>query len=226
MSYPGGKGNCFHHIINQMPPHDLYVEPFLGGGSVFLNKRPAAMSLISDVDPDVVASFRSSNVINAGSVVLSCSPASSALASLQATISTVVYLDSPYVHSTRADKNLYRFEMTDSGHAAILGVARSLPCMILISGYRSALYDSILHDWRRVDFYNQTRNGRVLESLWCNFPEPEALHDYALLGSNARAREIIIRQQRRWKARLDALPNLERMAMLAILNDSGSTSGT
>ena len=41
MTYPGGKGQCFPHIINQMPPHQVYIETHLGGGSVLANKKPA-----------------------------------------------------------------------------------------------------------------------------------------------------------------------------------------
>jgi hypothetical protein len=34
MTYPGGKGGAgvYQMIINQIPPHRVYIEPFLGGG--------------------------------------------------------------------------------------------------------------------------------------------------------------------------------------------------
>ncbi len=41
MSYPGGKGHAFTHVINQMPPHQVYIETHLGGASVLANKKPA-----------------------------------------------------------------------------------------------------------------------------------------------------------------------------------------
>lgn len=56
-NYPGGKGNTYQQIINLMPPHRIYVEPFLGGGSVMLNKRPAAVNIGLDVDTVVVAEW-------------------------------------------------------------------------------------------------------------------------------------------------------------------------
>jgi len=33
MGYAGGKGRdgVYQAIINQMPPHGVYIEPFLGG---------------------------------------------------------------------------------------------------------------------------------------------------------------------------------------------------
>ena len=32
MAYDGGKGAMYHKIINRIPPHRVYIEPFLGGG--------------------------------------------------------------------------------------------------------------------------------------------------------------------------------------------------
>jgi DNA adenine methylase len=34
MAYDGGKGNLYQKIINLVPPHRVYIEPFLGGGAV------------------------------------------------------------------------------------------------------------------------------------------------------------------------------------------------
>lgn len=36
----GGKGRVFRQLISLMPPHEVYIEPFLGGGSVMLHKKP------------------------------------------------------------------------------------------------------------------------------------------------------------------------------------------
>ena len=45
MRYPGGKGKCYQHIINVLPPHPTYIETHLGGGAVLLHKKPARMSV-------------------------------------------------------------------------------------------------------------------------------------------------------------------------------------
>lgn len=59
MTYPGGKAGAgvYQAIINQIPPHRLYVEPFLGDGAVLRHKRPAARSVGVEIDRDVAAAF-------------------------------------------------------------------------------------------------------------------------------------------------------------------------
>jgi site-specific DNA-adenine methylase len=41
-SYPGGKAGAgvAQRLINLMPTHAVYIEPFLGHGAVLLHKRP------------------------------------------------------------------------------------------------------------------------------------------------------------------------------------------
>ena len=52
MAYPGGKAGAgvYQRIINQIPPHDVYIEPFLGDGAVLRRKRPASVSIGVDAD--------------------------------------------------------------------------------------------------------------------------------------------------------------------------------
>lgn len=53
-TYPGGKEACRHKLINLMPPHRIYVEPFLGGGAIMRNKRPAELNIGVEVNEDVL----------------------------------------------------------------------------------------------------------------------------------------------------------------------------
>lgn len=46
----GGKNYLARRIIGRFPSHRVYVEPFLGGGSVLLNKTPAAREVVGDLD--------------------------------------------------------------------------------------------------------------------------------------------------------------------------------
>jgi len=55
------------------------------------------------------------------------------------------------------------------------------------------------------------------ECLWCNFPEPTALHDYRYLGRGFRERERITRKRAGWLTRLSKLPVLERAGLVSAL---------
>lgn len=85
---------------------------------------------------------------------------------------TVFYLDPPYVHSSRGDRHAYGYEMTDRDHEELAGVLHAIRGRAILSGYRTALYDDLYADWRRVDAPEKTchsvRTPRR-ESLWLNF---------------------------------------------------------
>lgn len=56
-AYPGGKTYLAPHIVDQIPSHECYVEPFCGSASVLLNKPRSRVEVINDVDGDVVQFF-------------------------------------------------------------------------------------------------------------------------------------------------------------------------
>jgi len=137
----------------------------------------------------------------------------------------LVYCDPPYLHSTRRDPCLYRYEMTDDQHEALLVVLLRLPCLVCISGYWSALYADTLRTWRVCSFQAQTRRGVVTAYLWCNYPAPTALHDYRYLGNDFRERERIKRMKARWVKRLEKMPLLQRQALQAALAQVDNGTG-
>ncbi len=57
LKYPGAKNSLAPWIIQHLPAHVHYVEPFLGSAGVFLNKQPSAHEVINDLDGDVVNLF-------------------------------------------------------------------------------------------------------------------------------------------------------------------------
>jgi hypothetical protein len=110
--------------------------------------------------------------------------------------------------------------MSDDDHLDLLAVLKSLPCMVMISGYWSELYERELQDWRSISYQTMTRGGfPATEWLWMNYPEPFELHDYSFLGENFRERERIKRKKARWTERLKSMPALERFAILSMLQE-------
>jgi len=49
----GGKFYSRKKIIQVIPEHDTYVEPFVGGGSIFYGKNPSKIEVINDLDTEV-----------------------------------------------------------------------------------------------------------------------------------------------------------------------------
>lgn len=81
----------------------------------------------------------------------------------------LLYLDPPYVLSTRSGKN-YRHEMTDEEHEELLRVITNHKAKIMISGYHSALYDKYLKDWHREEITTFAEHARPrTEVLWMNY---------------------------------------------------------
>lgn len=58
LHYPGSKWSLANWIIDHMPPHQTYLEPFFGSGAVFFNKPPSPLETINDIDGDVANLFR------------------------------------------------------------------------------------------------------------------------------------------------------------------------
>jgi DNA adenine methylase len=55
MGHLGGKSRLAKRIVNMFPPNvDIYVEPFIGAGSVYLRKQPSKTEVISDTDRTII----------------------------------------------------------------------------------------------------------------------------------------------------------------------------
>lgn len=96
---------------------------------------------------------------------------------------TMVYVDPPYVASTRKG-DAYLHELNDDGHrrfAVACHGAVERGARVAVSGYPSALYDTLYAGWRRVDTdvaLRGTRNAsgmRCTESLWMSYPASEEI---------------------------------------------------
>lgn len=229
MAYDGGKGGpgVWQWIINQLPPHKLYIEAFLGDGAVLRHKRPAERSIGIEINPAVVAERWQHHGLPGCSVI--CGDALHWL-DREWPADTLVYLDPPYLMSTRSSqRQLYQYELAERAeHLELLRLTKRLRCMVAISGYHSQLYVEQLAHWRTSSFWTVNRAGkRVQEWLWMNYPAPLELHDYRFLGKDFRERERIKRKKQRWTEKLRTMPDLERYALMeaiAALRSSSASS--
>src|SRR6266566_7990279 len=52
--YPGGKFYATKFVLEHIPDHDYYIEPFAGGASIFFAKRKARQNSLNDLDGDLI----------------------------------------------------------------------------------------------------------------------------------------------------------------------------
>ena len=54
LSYYGGKQKLVSKILPIIPDHNLYCEPFVGGGAVFWTKPPSSVEVINDTNRELI----------------------------------------------------------------------------------------------------------------------------------------------------------------------------
>lgn len=219
-SYFGGKGaaGVVHRIINQIPYHQTFVSGFLGKCAIMKWKRPAARMIGFDLDAAVIAEWR-----EAAGVEIKLFRADFIAFWPEELLyqDTFLYLDPPYLLSTRTSGPQYKHELTEADHRVLLTKAKKLPCMVAISCYDSDLYRQELAGWRKIQFPSQTRKGTRLETLYMNYPEPtpNQLHDPRFLGSGFRAREKGKRRIETVKNKITRLTLEEKARLLEWLDN-------
>ena len=258
LKWHGGKHYLAAKIIELMPGHTHYVEPYFGGGVVLLEKDPVGVSeVVNDLSRDLMnfwgvlqsvrafACFKrlveavpfsqvewemaskpaSDKIDRAVRFFVRCRQSRAGKFDEFATLSrnrtrrgmneqasawltaveglpqvharlkrvvilnqpaldvirkqdgpdTLFYLDPPYLHETRKSKDDYAYEMSEDDHLELLDFINSVDGKVIISGYRSALYDSELREWNRKEFDlpNNAAGGkskrRMTECVWMNY---------------------------------------------------------
>ncbi len=277
MRYHGGKWRIAPWIIEQMPRHCVYVEPFGGSASVLLRKNRIAAEVYNDLDHAVVNVFRvlqdpvqanqlrrrlyfttfsraefnrcyepATDSVDAaakaivlsffgfgtdsitrtnrtgfrarlsderalpsqhwrnwsegfdsyidrlrGVTIESC-PAVEVIQRYDAA-DALFYCDPPYVISTRSSmrgkvigSHGYRHELLDDDHEALAEQLHGLKGMVLLSGYRSVLYDSLYAGWKRIERVVRVHSSAErTECLWLS-PKAVARSEQISLGLTFR----------------------------------------
>jgi len=218
-SYFGGKGGCFRHLINQIPPIDTLYVPFAGHCAIARNISPPREVWLNDLDPAVAhwwmklpAGWKVTNRCGIECLEDLARDSRRVVGRLE---KCLIYIDPPYLHETLKAESRYRFKMSVDDHVRLLAIAKELPCQIMISGYSSKLYSRELRDWRHFDFPSMTHGGQATEHVWCNYTQPTELQDYRYLGENKRERFKLDRRRRNLIGKLKRLKPIERNALLA-----------
>jgi len=88
---------------------------------------------------------------------------------------TLMYLDPPYLPSTRTSPNVYENEMSIDDHIHLSEIINNAKSYMILSGYPSALYNRLYKDWNclKKEIVNhssqKSKKDRKIECIWLNF---------------------------------------------------------
>lgn len=105
-------------------------------------------------------------------VSLECRPALDVIEAYGAQDDVLLYVDPPYLRSTRGGTN-YRHEMPDPDqHQELAGALKACRAAVVLSGYHSPLYDELYDGWHVTTLASATGQGGTweprIEVLWSN----------------------------------------------------------
>jgi len=116
-------------------------------------------------------------------VSLECRPALDLIQRYGTCPGVLLYVDPPYLGSTRNNDRSYRHEMvTDGEHRDLAEHLHACRAAVVLSGYPSPLYDELYQGWHRQEIQTGTGQGPIgwsnrTEVLWANRP----LHQHPTL---------------------------------------------
>ena len=85
----------------------------------------------------------------------------------------LMYLDPPYLRSTRRSGRLYSKEMDEADHRRLLDLIVNTRAKVALSGYDSPLYAEALSGWWTARAAMRTTSAEMREEvLWMNYEPP------------------------------------------------------
>lgn len=85
----------------------------------------------------------------------------------------LIYLDPPYVLSSRKSGSLYRHELDDERQKKLLELITRSRAKIILSGYENEIYDTALKGWFKDQTLAQTTSTqKAVETIWMNYEPP------------------------------------------------------
>jgi len=120
--------------------------------------------------------------------LIECDDASKVIARYDGS-NALFYVDPPYVLSARsqgAKRRRYTHEMADADHRALAEMLQQVKGAVLLSGYRSTLYETLYSDWQVLTKHMTTNgNSSAEECLWLS-PRAMALSNWPLFRTDKR----------------------------------------
>ena len=84
-----------------------------------------------------------------------------------------MYLDPPYVRSSRRSGALYVHEMDDDQQHQLLDALARSKAKIILSGYDNGLYNNALRGWHKDSItVSTTSTAKAVEFIWMNYDPP------------------------------------------------------
>lgn len=91
----------------------------------------------------------------------------------------LMYLDPPYLRSTRKSGALYIHEMTEKDQHRLLDTITRSKAYIMISGYDSGLYNEALVGWHKDSIMvTTTSTAAAMEVIWMNYEPPAQQYSF------------------------------------------------
>lgn len=232
-TYPGGKSGegVYQTVINEVPPIKVLVSLFAGNAGIERRiDMKGGLVVLNDIDEEVYRRYCEIERYPPNGVLMA--PYNfDGLELLTQYLhkkdkrpgQTLIFADPPYLFESRSSqRDIYNHEWDYEKHVLFLKRVKEVSAR----GYKMAithpmhiLYASQLENWRTVDFESMTRAGtKFRDTLWLNYPPPEALQDYRYWGGDYRKRENFKRLIKRNVKRVLEMPPIERNCLIERLN--------
>ncbi len=206
MTDPLPIGGLAQAVINEIPPHERFIE-IARRPLIVWRIRPAATTVVVVPPALIDGGYRTAYP----GVEIVDEPPSTYLAAGRWSRTDFIYCD-PAAAIRPDDADRWEDLVLQLQNTA----ARVMVKLTKTGPYPVAAVCVELATWRRLDLYQcRGRQKPNWNTLFMNYDRPAELHDYRHLGHDYRSRERIRKRIVGWQRRLDELPMHELVAILA-----------
>jgi hypothetical protein len=181
IAYFGSKVRIAPRIVEYLPPHRGYVEPYCGSLAVLFAKPPTVYECVNDLDGDLVLFWRMlrDRLPDLERVCRLTPHAREEYAQSWPITDDVDDLERArrvWVKLTQGRGGSLRTTGCEEEHRELAAALNACGATVVLSGYPGALYDDLYDGWDRVEIASGTGQNADAgwqlrtEVLWCNRP--------------------------------------------------------